>query len=311
MISTTRSLFYPIFGLALLLTGCGASLKPDPNPYAVLSNVPTAEFEACGSKAQGLKICTLERGRPLNDVGLAVQGYYRGTVRVTSAACGIDQTYRYDKSSLDQVFLTGVVREECLIAIVVAPEYPRERKSAVEIGTLEAFVWVKPVSRDDAHLKYISVIPSDYTARISIPSKSGRVIMRGCDADVNEQVNAIDGSVTLSLSMLPARGMGRCVYEGAIVTEDKTQWFTWLVWKHSKLYVPASIPVIEEKGGKLLVVADAATTVLSLDSEAKIAAAAKFSFDPAVPHILRALTVAGRNMIGLYDPKGGWRWLGK
>ena len=286
--------------ICLLLTGCGKSLRPDPNPYALISNVPTAEVVACGDRVLGLKSCAVERGQPLASVPIQVQGYNAGTVRVTSDNCGVEFDVRYAKNAAVDIRMPGLAQETCVLAISVQPEFPQERKSGLVIAALKAFVAIRVLEPGSEWSGHESKIALDADASLVLPS--GRLLVRGCGAQVDRESGG-----RLKLSEMPNPGAKDCVYQG-VVMGQVNHYFTWMVWRHAAEYVPAVEPGVSFDGKSVVIQADPATSVIAVDGSYYLANALSVKFDRQKSHIVRTLTIGGRNVVGLYDPKGGFSW---
>lgn len=295
-----------VSGLVFSLMGCRPSLVPDSNSYSIFSNYPTAEVIACG-KRMNVGSCAAVIGTPLNDINLQIQGYFDGTARIYSEECQLDYTVRFNQSRLFKVPLPGKVKNSCVIAIAITPEFPEERESGIIIGALEAFIRVRAIESEARYFSFVSKIPSESNDKIEFVSEGGRLIIRGCDAQIDKKINA--GVTTIELKDFPERNVSRCIYEGAVIGSQSNILFSWLVWKYEKNYVTAATPVVEEDGNDIIVSADPATFVLTFDDIKSDGSQASFDFDKTKPHILRAITVSGRNVIGEYTPNRGWRWI--
>jgi hypothetical protein len=301
--------------ICLILTGCGGSLRPDPNPYALKSNVPTAEIVACGGRAVGLKTCAIERGRDLAELDIRVQGYGSGTVLATSDSCQLEYPTRYTGNAEVSVPLAGPAAESCVIAITVTPEYPGERKSSLEIGALKAFVRVRVTDHGASWFGQSDKVPEGGDLALAVPGKPGdHIMVRGCDAKLDRELSQ---DAALRLSDLPYPGMKGCAYEGAVDHKDGTRTlFTWLVWRHAKAYVPAPNPEAKlgtydstrGSGFSISLEADPSVSVLSFDASYKLKNSRAVRYDPAKPHVIRALTVGGRNVVGEFE-NGVIRWM--
>lgn len=300
-------------GLALLTYGCGgAGLRPDPNPYALASNVPTAELVACGSRVMGLKTCAIERGRPLSDVQIDVQGYNQGGVLATSEKCEVEFPVRYTGHAQVRVPLTGIARESCIVAVTITPEFPSERDSALVIGALKGFVWVRVTDPGEAWRGFETKIAAGVDTSIEVPAFDGQpnhIMVRGCGAKIDRDGMPEQGVMRVKLSEMPDPGVKGCVYEGAVISKGQALLFSWVVWRHTKDYVPAATPAVLIEGKRLSIAGDPSVSVLSLDGVYRLTSGRTFNFDPARAHVVRALTIGGRNVVGEYDPKGGFRWM--
>lgn len=292
-----------VLGFALL--GCDPELLPDPNPYAIFSNMPSAEIFACGQR-MSLGVCSVERGSELSKIGFGIQGYYEGTARVYSEACGIDYTVRFNRSQSFAIPLPGKLETNCLLAVALTPEYPGERESGIVIGGIEAFVYLKAIEPGSLHHNFVSKLSASGSENILFTAPKGTLMVRGCGAKIDKPIEA--GQVTLALTELPPMAISRCIYEGAVVGSEAPVFFTWVVWKYADNFVPAAQAKLTQNGDTLEVDSDSATFVVGLDGEFKAGPKAKFEFDPTHSHTLRTLTVGGRNTLMNFDPGKGWVW---
>lgn len=255
----------------------------------------------------GLKSCSVVRGQPLDSIRLTVQGYNTGTVRVTSDACGVEYDARYTGGAEVRVPLHGLAQENCLLAISVQPEFPGERDSAIVIGSLKAFVRVRVLDAGDDWRGYESKISEGASASIAVPAAAGILHIRGCGAVIDQAVIPLLDAVSVDLPPLP--GVRSCVYEGVILGDNGANtYFTWMVWRHRANYVPPPIPHVAIQGGNLTVMGEPAVTAVGLDGEYHVGQGASMSFDPARAHVIRALTVGGRNILGEYEPGKEIQW---
>lgn len=293
----------------LWLTACASQLKPDPVPGALDSGYPTAEILACGQRAVGLAICTIEQGDPLESLNIGVQGYYKGVVRIDSEACSIHTSYRYDNSRVVKAPLAGPAATECAIDFVVSPEYPREDNSGLVIESIKGRVWIRIVPPGSPHFGRNTKIPQAVNAFLDIPYSDPnpvRVVFRGCSTTFDRTVQPSGGKIRIALHDL--RNMFRvenCIFEGAVLGPRPLR-VTWQVWSYSSNFTPLSIPATRISNGKLYIKAEQAVSIIALDNKYQVSNETTFDFDPRRPHILRMATVGGRIMIGEWN--SGWTW---
>ena len=292
-----------VLGFALM--GCDPELLPDPNPYAIFSNMPSAEVFACG-KRMSLGVCDVEKGTELSKVNFGIQGYYEGTARIYSEACGIDYTVRFNQSQSFGIPLPGKLETNCLLAVALTPEYPGERNSGIVIAAIEAFVYLRAIDAQALHHNFISKIPASGADHIAFDAPKGTLMVRGCGAKLDKPIEK--GLFVLPLSELPALGISRCIYEGVVLNDGPPVFFTWLVWKYADNFVPAAQAKVTQNGNNLEVDADPASFVIALDGQFKNGHKNSFDFDPDTSHVLRTLTVGGRNTLMTFEPKKGWLW---
>lgn len=294
--------------LAILITGCTPLLRPDPNPYAITSNMPTAEVMVCGERVMGLGSCSIERGKSLSDLEIKVQGYNSGTIRITSDSCGVEFDARYSGSKSIQVPIQGTADSNCLLAISVQPEFEGERESGLVIGSLKAFIWIRVLDPNQEWQWFSSKLSEDADASIEVESDNTELFIRGCDATIDKTVKPLNGKVKIKLSDLPKKGITGCIYEGVITGEKKSKFFSWMVWKSPLNYVPAVEPDVSFDSDKIVIKGEQPTSVISIDEFYYTQQFGKFFFDKEEKHVVRTITVGGRNIVGEYDPDGGFKW---
>lgn len=293
----------------LWLTACAGNLKPDPVPGAIDSGYPTAEILACGKRTVGLAICTIAQGDPLETLGIRVQGYYKGVVKIDSEACSIHTAQRYDNSSTVKAPISGPATKECAIDFVVSPEYPKDTSSGLVIQSLKGRVWIRVIPPGSSHFGLNTKIRQGLNAFLDIPysdTTPTRVVFRGCGASYDKTLTPANGKLRVALHDL--RNMFRvedCIFEGAVMGRTPIR-VTWQVWSYSEKFLPLSIPTTRISGGKLYVKAEAAVSVIALDRDYSITNETEFDFDPSRSHVLRLATVGGRIMIGEWN--GSWTW---
>lgn len=316
------SLIAVIFSFAVL-TACGSgNVRPDicdgtnPNgcPAASQANYPTAEFVACGKAWHGLGTCFLKRGELLDSVGLAIQGYNRGTIRFVSQDCFIDETLRYENNQRVRIGLSGVSNQSCLLSFVVTPEFDPGQTEGVIIRSFKGHLWLAVREKEDVSVEFISKTPEGGDAEIRIPVGSPglhRVVFRGCDVGFDEAVEAIDGTISIRLQqVIPSIGLKRCILQGGVEDSDRNKFITWMVWGYDKNFVPLPIPVIEIYKNRISIIGDPNVSVISLDEEWKLKNIARFKFDPMTPHVVRLLTVGGRSVFGIWNPdRRSFEWI--
>jgi hypothetical protein len=257
----------------------------------------------------GLKTCAIERGRPLSELGVRVQGYGSGAVRVTSDSCEVDYPARYTGSAEVAVPLEGAARDHCMLAVVVTPEFPGERDSSLVIGALKAFVWVHVVDQGEAWQGFEDRLPTGSTTSIALEARPGdHIMVRGCGAKLDRTASE-QGVERVKLSELPDPGVKLCAYEGAVLAQGAPpRFFSWLVARHRKDYVEPETPAFELEGDKLTLGGAGYVSVLALDANFQVSGGRQFKMDPAKPHVVRALSISGRNVLGLYEPGRGFKW---
>lgn len=307
----------------VVFTACGSgSVRPDicdgtnPNgcPAASQANYPTAEFVACGKAWHGLGTCFVKRGELLDSVGLEIQGYSRGTVRLVSQDCFIDETLRYENSQRVRMGLSGIADQSCLLSFVITPEFDPNQAEGVIIRSFKGHLWVGVREQEDVSIEFISKIPEGGDAEIRVPVGTPglhRVVFRGCDIGFDKCIESKDGMIGIHLSEIgPKPGMKRCILQGGIEDGGQNKFITWMIWGYDKKFVPLPIPVVEFDKNKINIIGDPNVSVVSLDEEWRLKNIARFKFDPMTPHIVRLLTVGGRSVFGIWNiDRRSFEWM--
>lgn len=284
--------------IGVLFSSCGTpNLKPDP---VQPTNYPTAEFTACGERWVGLGACAIRKGERFDSIDLAIQGYAQGTMQVVSEACAIDDVFRYSSNQSVKYSLDGNVDHSCLLSIIVLPEFPSEDKAGVPIRSFKGQLWVRVIEQSDTVKLFETKIPQGLDANIELGSESAHLVFRGCGVEYDADKPAINGKLVIKLSDLFAdlKQIRSCVLSGRMDIGSESTYLTWMVWSYDEKYIPLSTPSTVQSKKKISVIADEAVSVLWLDDDFRYSRETEFDFDPTKPHILRALTIGGRSVVG-------------
>lgn len=313
-------LWYVLVVILLSVSGCGKMLRPDSVIPASQANYPTAEFNACGKKWQGLGFCSLDEGKSYSDINFQIQGYHSGTIRVTSVDCSIDDDFiRYDGSQSIPFSIPGIAKKSCLISFVVSPEYPKEYNSGLVVNSLKGHLWISVGSPTKIREGFTSKVQEDadeiLPLQVDAPGEY-RVAFRGCETKY-DKVHEVgeDKLIQIHLKDLLVKesfGVSSCIYAGGIEDSSKSvRYITWMVFGYDKKFVPLPHPVIVFEKENILIKADVNVSVISLDDDYQIDNEATFKkFDRTIEHTLRMITVGGRLLIGIWDAKKGeFKWI--
>lgn len=294
----------------VLSPGCSERLREDPLPPAAQSNFPSAEGYFHGDHFVGLGVTSMQIGQPWDELNFRIQPYYKGTVRVFSESCDVDEFTTYNGNSPIHVSIRKKVEKSCLFSFVVAPTYPKQESSGIKVYPVKGALYVKALSPGIDWTGFTSKVSSSGSASISIPSEQTEtVVVRGCDSTFEAPTAPINGMIKVSTDSLGNGGRVRgCVYQGALL-ESKRR-FTWMVWYHASDYQRIPKPLLTQSDETLKVMSDQYVSIVSLDKHWKVGPEQEFDFDPGVPHFLRLLTVSGRVLVGFWSSQGGrWLWV--
>lgn len=306
---------YPLVILSFVLSGCAGHIRPDPVMPAIQANYPTAEFSACEKHWNGLGICSLEKGARLDSLNVEIQGYYQGTIRVYSAACQIDDVFRYRDNQRVRYTIPGAADTNCLIGFTVSPEYPDESESGVVIHSFRGYIWIGVDAAENIHQNFTSKYVEDGDAEIAVvvpEAGAYEVAFRGCGMDFGPtMVDSVNGVVRLSLKQLGADdGIQKCVAQGGIRKDGFLNYVSWMIFSYDKKFVPLATPSVVLTSKKFDISADSVVAVVALDDEYVIGNHGKFRADRSQSHVVRVLTTGGRSLYGVWKPEiGGFEWM--
>lgn len=314
--------------LALALVGCGHNtLREDPVIPAVKANYPTLEFEACGSLWHGVGICYLEAGKNPTSVRFKVQGYYKGTIRIFSAACNLDKTLTYANNELFDVPIPELEpNRNCLITAVMSPEYPKEARQEVAVYSLKGLLAIRIQSGEEVWTGAARKLSGQWRSQIDLEIgaySQARLAIRGCGVAYDQNRPIEQGRLHFELSEAVLRvSRGECIADGvALIPRVVDHTLTVLVAQYATSlpgdpewgdygFSPLAIPVVSLDGSSLKVEATDYVSILSLNGEYEMDYKASFKFDRTKRNILRAITVKGRSVLGVWNPeKQEWTWM--
>lgn len=283
------------------------------------ANFPTAEFSACGKLWRGLGICVLERGADLASVELEIKGYFDGAVKIDSTDCNLDELVRYSKHQSVRPRLIGPAAESCLISFVVSPEFPNEASQGIKVNSLVGHLWLTVELPGETWGSYLSKVRAgkESSIRVELGEKQGEsahAIFFGCDSTYETDL-VVDayGAIDLKATQILGRAIAKesCILEGGIIIGKNQYMLTWMIWGYDEHFLDLPDPLVTLSNGKLTLKGDQNVSALSLDDSWSICNEHTIKkFDPAKPHIARALTVNGRSALGVWSPeKKEFSWI--
>lgn len=305
--------------LVLLVSGCGKNLRPDPSLPVIDAGYPSLEVLHNGKIHNGGTILSVKRGDDLSQLDLAFQGYYEGIYRLSSQRCELDSPGSfYEKNALVRIPLKGIASKDCVITITMSPSYPKGSRRGVEVDSFRGHIVIKVTDGEDWYGEFIKVTGSwKHTLRIFVGgSGPARIIADACGVSYDREVQIVDGfiefEISEAVSLLPGKS---CILDGAIITEEYEDYlFNVFVANYKTMsggrpFSPLNFPIVKDLGDKIEVIASDVVSVVALDNQYSIDYKETFKFDRNKTHILRAMTVMGRLVIGIYEPGKEWRWL--
>jgi hypothetical protein len=305
--------------LALLLIGCGAKpIHNDPSEPTTDANYLSAEFSACGQVFNGIGICEIQKGKDLSDLNLKVQGYFDGAITM-AATCAVDERLpskiRYQKSARYDVPLSGRATETCVFTVLVSPEYPDEQNQPVDISSLKGHLFIKVVDAAGVSFSKSLKVKEGYNPSeifsVKAEGREAEVIMKEatCGVDFKKTYPIVDGKFVVKVKdFLPYVPMKTCPISGVFFVDNRPTRMTVFVNGYSRTFIPLAIPLVSLDGKELTIQAENAVAAVGVGSSMVVSNTAKFTIDPTKSYIIRAVTVRGRSIIGIFR-KGKTTWI--
>ncbi len=300
--------------LTMVVFGCSSDkLRPDASLSSIKAGYSTAEFFAVDGIHHGLAMFAIEEGDELSDLKLAVRGYHEGSVVITSDSCNdVDKSVPYQNSALIPIGLEGPAVRSCLVTVVVTPIYSSSTRGSVTPQGFRGHIAVKVIPHGERWKGAIRRVSGSWVSPVSVPAEGqeARVVLKGCGVDYSALLPVQNGAVVVPLEKAVAPGKRLCVLDGFFVSDTQEGSINVLVEQFDSKYNVLPMPIVEIDDDKIKVKGDPAVSILALNGKYEIDYKGKFDFDPSKQHVLRALTSAGRSVIGVWDPvKKVWKWM--
>lgn len=310
--------FISVIVLLLVVTGCGKNIRPDPVfPPSIEAEYPSAEVRACGKLMQlGQSVCSLEKGKPYNNVKLSVYTYYKGVVKVAGRGCQLEQELSYDSTGLMEISIPGIADRNCLITVTVQPKFPNEENSGIKVNSLRGWVAIRVLPANSAWRSDAKKVTGNFSSRskmfVGEQAEDVQVVVDGCDVvGFTKNIKPVAGYIEIELSEIlkPELALGTCVLQGYVRSKVfKDVLFNIMVSKYDPRFTPLPLPVVKINGSKIEVSADAAVSAISVNDEYEITNSGKFDWKADQENTVRNITVGGRSAVGVWKPGKGWAW---
>lgn len=295
----------------LVGSSCGKDVNPDHGEPALQSNYPSAEFYACGQRFVGLGQCRLEIGKDISDIKLRIQTFYKGRIRVFSEALPADVSIEYSGEMRLDPHLHGKPEESVLIGFVINPEYPGERDQVISVHGAIGFLAVNVARPGDEIEFHATKAPMGSGGFIDVDVSDAEaliVVSPSCGIDKAIDVRGLHLFRLELRDYIDVNAMRRCIIDMAVIGE-RSRLVNWLAWVYSDSFTPLSIPHVSVRDREIEIKAESSVAVLSVDSVWKVGNEAQFDFDESKAHVVRAMTVKGRLVVGEWIPeKRGFKW---
>lgn len=293
--------------VAVLLSGCGATLRPDGGKPALEYGYPTAEIEVRGERVLGLAMVSIKKGEALSSLRIGVQGYFSGSIRAVSRDCEFDQTLRYENHQLVRLPLTGAAERNCLFTFTVTPEYDESlRRGVDDIHNFRGHVAVRVTDGEPwrgTTRKVAGNFRSFFRFKVE-GTQDVRVVFNGCKSpQYDARLTPAQGLVSFPVhEAVKATAPDFCVLDGFALNSQNDISLNVAVALYRADFSPLPKPVLTIEDGSLKVSGDENVSIVSMDSAYIVNREAAFKFDATKPHVLRLLTVKGRVVLCTYEP---------
>jgi len=315
-----KNLFLILF-IGLLGTGCG-NLRPDPVLPAIEAKYPTAEMYGCGQAWHGHGLCPVVRGKNYSDINFEVQVYHSGTLTVDSKDCAISMPISYNGTQTIPVHIPGVVDRTCVVTVTVSPKYPTEEKQNIRVYSFRGHMVFRMLEHEDDEWVGLSAkVTEGFSHKVKLwiggSERSVQMVADGCDRDTpyNKMHTVVNGWLEFDLNQILPEGMQlkTCVIEGYVRSGFPDLLYNIVVSKYDPRFVKLPIPAVSVDGKKLLVSANKAVSIISLNDEFELdyeTTFNDFNFNQCDNIVLRLLTVGGRSAIGRCNKtEKVWSWM--
>jgi|GEM_PF-4884052 len=309
--------FYFLF--LFLLTACGTPpIHTDPSEPTIDANYLSAEFTACGQVFNGIGICEIEKGKDLSSLNIKVQGYFDGAITM-AASCAVDRRLpskvRYQKSARYTVPLSGDATDTCIFTVLVSPEYPDEKNQPVEISSLKGHLYIKVVERGwktfNKHLKIKEGTNASETIAIKADGREAEVQLKdaSCGVDYKATHQIVNGKFSIRVKdFMRVVPLKTCPVSGVFFIDGRPTRMTIFIDGYSRTFITLAIPTVSVSGNNLTIVAENSVAAVGVGSSMVVSNTEKFTIDPTKSYLIRALTVRGRNIVGVFS-KGRVTWI--
>jgi len=299
--------------LFILIAGCVRHLRPDSSPPAVESEYPTIEFHLKDKIYHGLGVIPVTEGTDLATLGLSVQTYYSGSIRIDSKDCGIAFSKVYSNFEKVVIPLTGLANRSCVVSVVMSPKYAPQNSDPITVYGFKGHFVLRMIKTGESWTGGTHKVTGKFSVPVTLNvGGTGivRAVFSGCGVDFDQDLPLDDGGfLHLDLNQVVAlKNKSTCVLEGVIISPVyQDLLINEVVSQYDPGFSPLPEPSISGQNSTLTVNGSGSVSVVGLDLSHRFASSANFkNFNPNVPHIVRVFTVKGRSTVCKWDTR---EWL--
>lgn len=304
------------FLVLLLAVGC-TTLKQDPIPVDTQNaGYPSAEIVVNNTIYNGVAVARIPQGNPLNSLGLKIQGYFSGKLRVTSTDCKVDVNQEYQDSALIPISIPGKAVRDCVFQVSITPVYPHQSNSEVIVSPLTGWFYLRVMAPGESFSSAVRKLSGEWRSDWQLPvafTLPVRVIAKGCGFDQEKVISpGANNRVAIHLEdFVLLRTREVCVLRATVYSQEYSTPLELgaLIAQYDKSFNPLGNPALSYKNGKIRVVGQEGVAIVSLGSTALYTNDGSFDFVPNKMNVLRLYTVKGRILIGEWSVASQeWTW---
>jgi len=299
-------MWYGIFAVFLTLHSCKTSTI-DTTLDPVSANYPSAELYVGEQVFHGVAYTSLVAGSRLPKKTLSFKGYFDGSAKITSDNCKLDKTIEYRNHELVHIEVTEPILESCVVSVLIQPKIDDLERRGRRSPSFKGTFLIRALAPNDQWLGKSSKIREglNETLAIMLPEGETEVDIYAAEKDLEFNVLARvkDGVVKINAKdILYDIKKETYFVEGVIRHSKGLIFFSWIIHGFDKNFAQISEPsIIISSEDKDTFSADPTTLFSSIDDTYKKGHEQKFKFNVNDPHIYRAFTANGRNVICDWD----------
>lgn len=271
--------------MSLVVTACASKgLKRDYSKSPLDSNYHSALIRTPFNTFYGVAVDQADTDRPFS---FSVQGIYQGTINVSSAMCGFNETKYYNNSE-EVSFSVTLKGERCLFGITIMPQFTTEESDGVEWRGVSGILLLR---RAYQGLNLFAVrSPRTKPVTIKPPAiANSELAVFGCGILFHQNITSLP---TFTLDPVPLEG--DCVVEGFSRYGNIALPFTYYISRYSPNFSNLSFPKIGFNGSTMKVDAESSVSLMSFQSVSTFGRSYTFDYDATLNRFLSVYTSKGR-----------------
>lgn len=285
--------------ILFFLSSCARGLVEDPSISVVDANYPSLEIYHRGNLYNGLAIVEAQPTMSVNQMGIAIQGYYKGEIRIFSDQCNVDQISRYGENQRVTLDYNFKIEDFCIFTVILQPDYPKRK--AIKIYPLKGHIAIFTSKKTPAENQTAKVSKGNsFSITTTFNSSKAMAYFRGCGVSENRELHFDDGILFFDLNDFNIE-QDTCVLQAALIDGDIKKRLRVFIARHDPRFVPLETPIYKIKDDKIKLEGSRVTSLLSVGNEYDLDDKESFKFINL--DTVRAATNKGRLVLGVIE----WR----